>query len=396
MSKKQTTGKDWSKNFIADLNKAAGTKAFFDLTKDTTVAHVNRWVSTGTRLLNSICLSRIEGGLPEGRIIEMYGKTGIGKSHIAYQICREALDAGGAVVYADSEHATNVDNLWNLGVYTGDEERHGRFAFVQPDTLEEVFERLKQFCDFATEVHKDDPDIPFVFVWDSVAASAPKSELEGDFDDQQPAQTARALSRNIKKFVAPVAKSGVIVLALNQVREKIGVMFGNPETTTGGRSLPFYSSIRIALQGGSPITDSKNNTIGITVKAKTVKNKLVSPFRTVEFEIHFGVGVKEHQQIFDVLRAHGEHEYDGKKYKIDGAGQWKYLYVDGAEAKKFRKAHFYKLLDHPEYKNMFDDYLEAAMGAKMIGRRRDIDTDNYEEVRQAIDDATEGMDELDD
>ncbi len=394
MVKKKSTGGDWSKTFIADLNKAAGTKVFFDLTKDTDVADVSLWVSTGTRLLDSICSARIEGGLPEGRFVEMYGKTGIGKSHVAYQICREALDAGGAAVYADSEHATNPDNLWNLDVF-GDEERNGRFAFVQPDTLEEVFERLKQLCDAATEVHKKDPNVPFVFVWDSVAASSPKAELEGDYDDQRPAMQARALSRNLKKFVAAVAKSGVVVLCLNQVREKIGVMFGNPETTSGGRSLPFYSSIRISLQGGSLITNSKGNTIGINVTAKTVKNKLVAPFRDVQFEIHFGVGIKEHQQIYDLLSKHGQHTFDGKTMLVEGGGQWKYLKIDGEEVKKFRKNDFHKVLEHPEFKPMLDSWLEAAMGAKMIGRRK-IDTTNYEEVRQAVDDATEGMDDLED
>lgn len=390
---------NWSDTLISDMNKSMGKKVFFDLTdpNDSKIADINHWTSTGSRLLDGMCSNKIlEGGLPEGRIIEIYGKTGIGKSHLAYQICRDALDQGGFVVYADTEHATNPENLWNLGIFRpGDKERASRFIFAQPDTLEEVFELMEHTMAKANEIRKI-ADVPVVFIWDSIAASATKSELEGDFDDQRPALTARALSRNFKKVVPKISKSKILVVALNQVREKIGVMYGNPETTPGGRALPFYSSVRIALHGGQMLTDKSGNTYGITVKAKTVKNKLVSPFRVAEFEIHFGVGIKDHQQIYDILAKHGPETINGEVIEVSGGGAWKYLNIDGEEVKKFHKSEFDKVLDNSEFKDLLDTYLAKAIETKMGAGGRQVDKDNYEEVLSLVEESTDGVDELED
>jgi recombination protein RecA len=169
---------------------------------------------------------------------------------------------------------------------------------------------------------------------------------------------------------------------------KIGVMYGDPTTTPGGKAIPFHSSVRIKLGAGQPIVNKDKEVVGINVSAKTIKNKVAPPFRTVNFEIHFGIGIKEHEQVFDLLRKHGPETVDGKEVSVGGSGTWKRFQVSDAKTgevlieKKFYKSDFDKIMSNPEYTSYIDDLLERTLVKKhQSASDLDIDLESYEEVR---------------
>lgn len=176
------------------------------------------------------------------------------------------------------------------------------------------------------------------------------------------------------------------MVCLNQIRTKVGVMYGDPTTTPGGMAIPFHSSVRIKLGAGSPILDKDKQPIGINVSAKTIKNKVTAPFRTTNFQIHFGIGIKEHEEVFDILRKHGPETIDDHVVEISGNGAWKHLNVatlDGEIVfeKKFYKADFHKIMRGVETKPYVDALLEKAMvKARVTEEDIHIDAESYEEV----------------
>jgi hypothetical protein len=176
------------------------------------------------------------------------------------------------------------------------------------------------------------------------------------------------------------------MVCLNQIRTKVGVMYGDPTTTPGGMAIPFHSSVRIKLGAGSPILNKDKEPIGINVSAKTIKNKVTAPFRTTNFQIHFGIGIKEHEEVFDILRKHGAEQVDEHIVEISGNGAWKHLNVatlDGEIVfeKKFYKADFYKIMRNPETKPYVDGLLEKAMvKARVTDEDIHIDAESYEEM----------------
>jgi recombination protein RecA len=247
-----------------------------------------------------------------------------------------------------------------------------------------------------------DKDVPVTIIWDSVAATSPKAELIGDYDKETIGLQARAISKGMRKITGVIANQNVLMICLNQIRTKIGVMYGDPTTTPGGKAIPFHSSVRIKLGAGQQITNKDKEVIGINVSAKTIKNKVSAPFRTCNFEIHFGVGIKEHEQLFDVLRKAGETTVNGKTIAISGTGAWKTLVVSDSETgeviveKKFYKADFDQVLADPEYKQYIEDLTEQAFVKKMKDPDEiDIDTESYEEVRAVADDMEEALADLD-
>jgi recombination protein RecA len=319
------------------------------------------------------------GGLPEGRIIEIFGPPSIGKSHIAIQIARSTQQMGGIAVYIDTENATSVENLSLLGV-----DISKRFVYVDTHCTEEVLSIAEATILKAKAMDKD---VPITIIWDSVAASSPKAELIGDYDKESIGLQARAISKGMRKITGVIANQNVLLVCLNQIRTKIGVMFGDPTTTPGGKAIPFHSSVRIKLGAGQPIQDKNKNVIGINVSAKTIKNKVAPPFRDCKFEIHFGVGIKEHEQVFDVLRKFGEANIKGNLVKVSGTSSWKVFSVADAKtgdvkiSKKFYKSEFNDLLSNPEYSSYLDDLLELAMINETHKESQQIDVESYEEVR---------------
>jgi len=379
MAKKKIND-SFTSELISSLNKEHGSKVAYNLAHDTSPTHVKRWISTGSQLLDYITSNRPAGGLPEGRIVEVFGPPGIGKSHIAIQVARSTQQMGGIVVYIDTENATSVENLSLLGV-----DITKRFVYVDTHCTEEVLSIAESTILKAKAMDKD---VPITIIWDSVAASSPKAELIGDYDKETIGLQARAISKGMRKITGVIANQNVLFLILNQIRTKIGVMYGDPTTTPGGKAIPFHSSVRIKLGAGQQIQDKNKNVVGIHVTAKTIKNKVSAPFRDCKFEIHFGVGIKEHEQVFDELRKHGKETIDGYEVSVSGTGTWKVLKVEKAETgetvleKKFYKADFDKLLKDPQYSKYLDALLNRAMVRKMsTSDGIAIDAEAYEEVR---------------
>jgi recombination protein RecA len=389
----KTDADDFTASLIRDLNKERGEQVAFNLAVDESPTHVKRWISTGILGLDYIISNRRDGGLPEGRIIEIFGPPAIGKSHIAAQICRSIQRQGGIAVYIDSETATSVENLQALGV-----DISRRFAYVSEQCTENIL-AIAESTILKTRAAKK--DVPVVIIWDSVAGSSPKAELEGDYDANSVGLQARVISKGMRKITGVIGDQNVLFVILNQTRTKIGVLHGDPTTTPGGLAIPFHASVRIKLTGGHGIQNSKKETVGINVTAKTIKNRMTSPHRTAAFQIWFGVGIKEHEELFDLLRLHGPEEINGLNCVISGDGGWKTLKVTDPKKpdeplieKKFVKSEFDEIMRHPEYGPHVYNLLERALVRKFKQDDQVVDPESYVEVQAAVQEIAEEMGDL--
>ena len=214
------TSGDFTADLITSLNRDHGSRIAYNLAVDTSPTHVKNWISTGSRLLDYIIANRRNGGLPEGRIIEIFGPPSIGKSHIATQIARSTQQMGGIAVYIDTENATSVENLAALGVDVSK-----RFVYVDTHCTEEVFDVAEKTIIKAKSMQKN---VPITIIWDSIAASSPKAELLGEYDQNTIGLQARTISKGMRKITGIIGDQNVLMVCLNQTRVKIGCV--SPET----------------------------------------------------------------------------------------------------------------------------------------------------------------------
>jgi recombination protein RecA len=247
------------------------------------------------------------GGVPRGRIVEIYGPESSGKTTLALHVVSEAQRLGGIAAFIDAEHALDPIYAKKLGVNTDE------LLISQPDTGEQALEIAE------TLVRSNAVD---VIVIDSVAALVPRAELDGDMGDSLPGLQARLMSQALRKLTAAIARSGCVVIFINQIREKIGVMFGSPETTTGGRALKFYASVRLDIRRQDAIKQGTES-VGVRTKVKVVKNKLAPPFREAEFDVLYGEGISKSGTILDAGVEQGIIEKSGTwyTYKSERIGQ---------------------------------------------------------------------------
>ncbi|HSD10367.1 MAG TPA: recombinase RecA [Candidatus Binatia bacterium] len=335
---------------VSQIEKSFGKGSIMKLGADALLRDVAT-ISTGSLGLD-IALG--VGGMPRGRVVEIYGPEASGKTTLALQLVAEAQKKGGVCAFIDAEHALDVVYARKLGVRTED------LYISQPDHGEQALEIAE------TLVRTAAIDVLAV---DSVAALVPRAEIEGEMGDPQMGLQARLMSQALRKLTAAISKSQTIVVFINQIRMKIGVMFGNPETTTGGNALKFYSSVRLDIRRIGNIKEGEM-VVGSRTKVRVVKNKVAPPFKEAEFDIIYGQGISHEGEIVDLGSECGVIEKSGAWYSFEGEriGQ-------GRENTKEY------LHDHPEVARKIEAKVREKHGLTLVESPKPAMADAAEEAR---------------
>jgi recombination protein RecA len=301
MTNKDTANKDKSKALemaISQIEKNFGKGSIMRLGADE-IAEGVQVIPTGSLTLD---IATGIGGLPRGRVVEIFGPESSGKTTLALNAIAQAQKSGGSAAFIDAEHALDISYAQKLGVKIED------LLVSQPDTGEQALE--------VTEMLVRSGALDIIAI-DSVAALVPKAEIEGDMGDSLPGLQARLMSQALRKLTAAISKSMTTVIFINQIRMKIGVMFGNPETTTGGNALKFYSSMRLDIRRIEALKDNQE-TVGGRVRVKVVKNKVAPPFKQAEFDIYYNEGISRVGELVDLGVEKGIIEKSGAWYSYGG------------------------------------------------------------------------------
>ncbi len=324
---------------ISQIEKQFGKGSIMRLGEETLVQGIPV-ISTGSLSLD---LALGIGGLPRGRVVEIYGPEASGKTTLALHVVAEAQKEGGMAAYIDAEHALDVHYARRLGVRVED------LFISQPDSGEQALEITD------TLVHSGALD---VIVVDSVAALVPRAEIEGEMGEMQIGLQARLMSQALRKLVSTVSRSRTILIFINQIRMRIGIMFGNPETTTGGNALKFYASTRLDIRRTAAIKQGEE-VVGNRTKVKVVKNKLAPPFKEAEFDIVYGAGISKEGELVDLGAECGILEKTGAWYSFGGEriGQGR------ENVKQFLK-------DNPEVARVIEEKLREKFGLTPPGAAR--------------------------
>ncbi|MFO1138176.1 MAG: recombinase RecA [Paracoccus sp. (in: a-proteobacteria)] len=316
---------------LAQIERQFGKGSIMKLGGDNPVAEIEA-TSTGSLGLD-IALGI--GGLPKGRIIEIYGPESSGKTTLSLHVVAEEQKKGGVCAFVDAEHALDPLYARRLGVNLEE------LLISQPDTGEQALEIVDTLVRSGAVS---------VIVVDSVAALTPKSEIEGDMGDAQVGAQARLMSQAMRKLTASIGRSNCMVIFINQIRMKIGVMFGNPETTSGGNALKFYASVRLDIRRTGAVKD-RDEVVGNATKVKVVKNKVAPPFRQVEFDIMYGEGISKTGELIDL---------GVKAGVVEKSGSW-YSYGDERIGQGRENAKQY-LRDNPDVAYAIEDKIRASHG----------------------------------
>ena len=330
---------------VSSIEKQFGKGAILSMTEDS----IDREVETFSSGSVSLDLALGVGGYPRGRVIEIYGPESSGKTTLSLHAVAEVQRAGGVTAFIDAEHALDIGYARRLGVRVED------LLVSQPDTGEQALEIV--------DVLLRSGAIDLVVV-DSVAALTPRAEIEGEMGDHHVGLQARLMSQALRKLTGTVGKSGASVIFINQIRMKIGVMFGNPETTTGGNALKFYSSIRIDVRRIAALKDG-DEVVGNRTRVKVVKNKVAPPFRQAEFDILYNQGISKEGDLLDLGVDCGLVEKSGSWYSYDDEriGQGR------ENARRF-------LVENPDVCERLADVVYAAKGLKRLASAADPDTED--------------------
>ena len=312
---------------------------------DQTPTDVTDWISTGSTILDLAVSNKPDGGLAAGRITEINGLEGSGKSLIGAHALASTQKKGGLAVYIDTESAVSSEFLQAIGIDTEN------MLYVHLETVEEIFDTIETIV---AKIRESDKDKLVTILVDSLAAASTKVEMDSDFDkDGWATAKAIVISKAMRKITQLIARQKVCLIFTNQLRQKLGVMFGDPWTTSGGKALPFHSSTRIRLKNVGQIKDAKKNTIGIKIRAQVIKNRLGPPLRSADFSLYFDKGIDDFGSWLEVLKGHK---------LIKQAGAWYTLEDQDGKEHKFQSKDFGSLMaDEDTQKYIYDKICKASI-----------------------------------
>ena len=312
---------------------------------DQTPTDVTDWISTGSTILDLAVSNKPDGGLAAGRITEINGLEGSGKSLIGAHALAATQKKGGLAVYIDTESAVSSEFLQAIGIDTEN------MLYVHLETVEEIFDTIETIV---AKIRESDKDKLVTILVDSLAAASTKVEMDSDFDkDGWATAKAIVISKAMRKITQLIARQRVCLIFTNQLRQKLGVMFGDPWTTSGGKALPFHSSTRIRLKNVGQIKDTKKNTIGIKIRAQVIKNRLGPPLRSADFSLYFDKGIDDFGSWLEVLKGHK---------LIKQAGAWYTLEDQDGKEHKFQSKDFGSLMaDEDTQKYIYDKICKASI-----------------------------------